>query len=438
MKKYCRWVADVYTFIFTLIILIIYWLVSFNGALNIKASITPEKLFLSDSLVTEINNLRNSFILPNYTAVNIFVNNVGDLSSESQRQRIKQLIFEFEHLTESLGSNYTHFWLRDFENYLEMVKDEEVADKNLFTKENMESFLNWPEYKHWNGFLKFDQDGKIGKFFAIVAFHGEKMVDWNYRGKLLNSWRKIADDYSDLGAWVFEDDAQFLDQIDTLVPATLSSSIATLICMAVICVIFMGNLFTTVVATFSILSICIGVFGFLSMWGIDLDPISMATTIMSIGFSVDFPAHSSYHYYRCGVESGGKMKPEERVLHVLTTIMYPILQCGLSTVLFTFCLLFVPSYMSEVFVKTMVLVIFFGLIHGLFVIPVFLCALSKFYVACSSLQPHFQDLDQSDSFKNFFRKVDLNEKNVAKITVQDSKSVQTLAVLTINIFWARQ
>lgn len=194
------------------------------------------------------------------------------------------------------------------------------------------------------------------KFFAVIAFHGEKMVDWNYRGQMLNKWRALADNYSDIGAWVFEDDAQFLDQIETMVPATVSTSVATLICMAVICTIFMGNLFTTVVATLSILSICIGVFGFLSMWNIDLDPISMATTIMSIGFSVDFPAHASFHYYRCGVETGNKLKPEERVLHVITAIGYPLLQCGVSTVFFTFCLLFVPSYMSEV--STTVIIIF--------------------------------------------------------------------------------
>jgi predicted RND superfamily exporter protein len=60
----------------------------------------------------------------------------------------------------------------------------------------------------------------------------------------------------------------------------------------------MTNLFTVVLATLSIVSICLGVFGFLVLWGIQLDPISMATTIMSIGFSVDFPAHIVYHYYR--------------------------------------------------------------------------------------------------------------------------------------------
>ena len=60
-------------------------------------------------------------------------------------------------------------------------------------------------------------------------------------------------------------------------------------------------------------------------------------------------------------------------------IGFPLLQCGLSTILFVLCLLFVDTYMSEVFVKTMVLVVSLGLLHGLVISPALLCALSNIY-----------------------------------------------------------
>lgn len=52
-------------------------------------------------------------------------------------------------------------------------------------------------------------------------------------------------------------------------------------------------------STLAMISINVGVFGGLSMFGVYLDPLAMCTTLMSIGFSVDFTAHISYHYYRC-------------------------------------------------------------------------------------------------------------------------------------------
>lgn len=40
--------------------------------------------------------------------------------------------------------------------------------------------------------------------------------------------------------------------------------------------------------------------------------------------------------------------------------------------------------MGEVFVKTMILVVTLGLIHGLFIVPAFLCAFTSIHHACFS------------------------------------------------------
>lgn len=68
--------------------------------------------------------------------------------------------------------------------------------------------------------------------------------------------------------------------------------------MAIVLMIFTPCVTTIISSTLSILSINLGVLGSLTYWDIDLDPISMATILMAIGFSVDFIAHITFHYYK--------------------------------------------------------------------------------------------------------------------------------------------
>lgn len=124
-----------------------------------------------------MNQLRDTYILPNYTAISVFVNVAGNLSDSKRRQRVFDLIDAYESLPNNLGPKYTHFWLRDYDKYtvninycviivvvvvVQMNVEEEFDENNAnkFNREEMSIFLNWPEYRHWGGFMRFDADSK--------------------------------------------------------------------------------------------------------------------------------------------------------------------------------------------------------------------------------------------------------------------------------------
>ena len=191
----------------------------------------------------QIIALKDEYIMPSYMPVSIFIEKVGDLRNHSKMERIQSLIETFEKEPNNMGAPFTHFWLRDYERYLaseiaEEENDEEIEENNQtknqtskqpsFKHSQMSSFLGWPEYRHWNGFLHFNKNGHLESFFVITAFHGPALVEWNSRANLLGRWRQIVDNYTDIGAFVWVEESQFLDQIETLVPATVQSSIATL------------------------------------------------------------------------------------------------------------------------------------------------------------------------------------------------------------------
>lgn len=88
---------------------------------------------------------------------------------------------------------------------------------------------------------------------------------------------------------------------------------------------------------------------------------------MCIGFSVDFTAHICYTYM-----SSKAKNPDDRVREALYSLGLPICQGSFSTILGVVALLLADSYIFLVFFKMVFLVIFFGAMHGLFLLPVLL------------------------------------------------------------------
>lgn len=152
---------------------------------------------------------------------------------------------------------------------------------------------------------------------------------------------------------------------------TKSIVIAAFVMMA-ISFIFIPNPMSAVWVGLSILSIEIGVIGFMSLWDVRLDVISMINLILSIGFSVDFSSHIVYSFSTSTISN-----PSERVKDALFGMGFPIIQCSMTTILGVVLFTLVPSYMYRSFFKVIFLVTFFGTMHALFVLPTMLSLSSK-------------------------------------------------------------
>ncbi|KAK6047459.1 patched family protein, partial [Cooperia oncophora] len=246
-----------------------------------------------------------------------------------------------------------------------------------FSEDELKYFLKWPEYDFWSGFVKLRNgtvpgEEHLDRFFYTTGFHGESLSDWNQRGVMLHAWRRVVDNYSEFQPTVFHEDGVYLDLIDNMATDTWQSVLGTLVCMAFVCFIFLNNLFTVAIASISVLSICAGILGILSWLGVDLDPITMAATIISIGFSVDIPAHVSYHYYQASFQEGPTSRPADRLANCLSSVAFPAVQAALSTILCVCSLMFVNLYMAGVFVKTMIICVVLCNLHGLVFLPAIL------------------------------------------------------------------
>lgn len=147
----------------------------------------------------------------------------------------------------------------------------------------------------------------------------------------------------------------------------IQSTTIAAVAMILISLILIPNRWCSLHVGFAIVSIEIGVIGYMSLWNVNLDPISMLTLIMCIGFSVDFSAHISYSYLTSKAKT-----PNEKMRECLYCLGLPIIQGGLSTIMSIATFILVPSYAYVAFFKVVFLVVLFASLHGLFLIPVLL------------------------------------------------------------------
>ncbi|CAP27377.2 Protein CBR-PTR-3 [Caenorhabditis briggsae] len=393
IAKICKFLTNTWVCSIVLGLLAVYWYICIIGTVNIKSELSPNKLFLEESnIVKVIFKQRKTHIIPYYSACWILVENPGDINDKSQRAKLEDLVQSFESLPSANGRYSTKFWLRDYEDFLKQSEDidlpMEEEDEELAIEfsvngsqvvtpsqpfgngNELRQFLEWPEFSFWKGFVQINESTyQMSKFLVTTAYHGSELVDWSNRAKLLNEWRAVADQekYRSLNVTVYEEDAKFLDLIETMSPVAIQSALWTFASMFLVAALFISHPPTLFVATFSILSTSLGVFGIMSWWGADLDPIMMSATVMSIGFSVDIPSHVSYHFYQTAKDTTDIRR---RLQMTIEAVGFPIFEASLSTSLCVMSLFFVDLNMAQIFAKCMLLVVVIGMIHGMLVMPV--------------------------------------------------------------------
>uniref|UniRef100_A0A915LP74 Globin family profile domain-containing protein n=3 Tax=Meloidogyne incognita group TaxID=654580 RepID=A0A915LP74_MELJA len=132
-----------------------------------------------------------------------------------------------------------------------------------------------------------------------------------------------------------------------------------------VCILFIADSAIVFWVSFMLVSMDIGVCGYLSLWGrestsahSDLDPTTVVNILMSIGLCIDFATHV------------GCRDPDERIADSLGAIGWPVVQAGVSTMLCIVVMLLVPSNVVRMFARTNILVVSTGLFHGLFLLPI--------------------------------------------------------------------
>lgn len=275
------------------------------------------------------------------------------------------MVHAFATSKHTIGDESIQFWLKEMDVYykeeLQMNYTDETfyeAAKHFFAAKHTEY---WPEDVKWGRM----SDGTIG----IVAFRFlvglRDIMTSVQQQETTKLMREIAARYERYNVTTFMPLWLFTDQYDLVIPNTVQNIGIAMIVMVIIAIALIPQPMCAFWVTIAIASIDLGVIGYMTLWNVNLDVISMITIIMSIGFSVDYSAHITYGYV-----TSRKHAPREKIAEALGALGWPLTQGGISTILAVIVLADVPAYMIVTFFKTVFLAITLGLLHGLVFLPV--------------------------------------------------------------------
>ena len=186
------------------------------------------------------------------------------------------------------------------------------------------------------------------------------------QARLLLEIREIVD-ASGLPCTVYTPPFVFFEQYATMIQSTLQTVGAAILAMFLVTCLFMPHPMIILLVTLSMVSILLGVFGFLKFWELDISVVTMIELVISVGFSVDFSAHICHAYLSSSLRDKGS-----RVKEALELAGGPVINGSLSTILGLLMLVFSRSFIFQSFFKVIFMVITFGLLHAVLVLPVIL------------------------------------------------------------------
>ncbi|XP_012670489.2 patched domain-containing protein 3-like isoform X1 [Clupea harengus] len=344
----------------------IYLCVSLYGCFQIQEGIDLRNLAADDSYVVRYYNDEKEYFSEYGPNIMVIIRGEFPYWDEKKMSDLETCVEDFKNLTFIEKDIFTS-WLKSYK-YYGYHTNLNLNAEHVF-KKNLSLFLRF--YSDFKQDVNFTNNSiHASRFFVQTVNISTALDEMNMLNKLRDTARKCP-----VPLLVYHPAFIYHDQYAVIVVNTIQNVAVTAAVMLFISLMLIPNPLCSLWVTFSIASIILGVTGFMALWDVNLDAISMIILVVCIGFSVDFSAHISYAFV-----SSKKPSANEKAVEALFHLGYPILQGALSTILGVVVLSASKNYIFRTFFKIMFLVIFIGLFHGITFIPVFL----TFFDMCRS------------------------------------------------------
>lgn len=311
--------------------------------------------------------------------IHLIINKTLDYSDPTVQNNIENILQSFESAPLMADSSTTECWLREYLAFFkEPISKFSLSGYNLSNSEDFvegfkDVFLKFKSAERLRKDVLFNKEGNqiIASRFLVQSRNVRNASAEKF---LLENLRKIADN-SKYPVCIYNFWFIIYDQYLDLLPTCIQTIGIAALLISIVFLLFIPNFTCVACVTLTVISIQVGVIGYISVWDVTIDTVSMIILVLCTGFCVDYSAHISYSYM-----SSEKTNPNEKLKSSLYAAGYPIFQGCISTVLGVSVLYFAPSYSFVIFFKIILLVMLFSSFHGLILLPVILTIGDSLYI----------------------------------------------------------
>lgn len=104
--------------LFTILLLLVYLAVGITGCCYLEEGLRPQNLMMPDFHAYKYFMYNEEYFYPMGLQVEIVVNSATNLTLPHERERIQEIVHEFESTPHTMGSVATDFFLPEYLNYL--------------------------------------------------------------------------------------------------------------------------------------------------------------------------------------------------------------------------------------------------------------------------------------------------------------------------------
>ncbi|XP_059183040.1 patched domain-containing protein 3-like [Centropristis striata] len=342
---------------------VVYLAVSIYGCLHVQQGTELYDLAADDSHVTRFKVKDRQYFSDYSPSVMLIVSEEFPYWDKTSRHQLRGCVEDFKKL-QFVDEDVFTSWLESYLSYGQHQRLN-LDDKDVFLKNLPHFFDLFPFFKQD---VNLTGDAIHASRFFIQTVN---ISNANMEIEMLSGLKATVERCNAASLLAYNHKFIFYDQYDFVVSSTIKNVGVITAAMLVVSLLLIPDPLCSLWVTCSIGSVTAGVTGFMAIWNISLDSISMIIFTVCIGFTVDFSAHMSYVFV-----SSEKKSPDDKAVDALSSLGYPILQGAVSTILGVSVLSTSEFHTFRTFFKIFFLVMFNGMIHGLVFMPVILSLFS--------------------------------------------------------------